>query len=267
MKIAVVGAGVSGLTCAVVLSELGHQVTIYAREVSPHTTSDKPAAVWFPYGHADDKRVLDWANETKKYLVDEVMLDPASGVSLIEFRLVGVETIQVPLMETPTYLDYLRRRFNGETVLRDVKSLDSLSAEIVVNCSGLGFNDPAVTPKRGVVVHGQTSLPYAVVNLDDESKLMYIIPRSHDCIVGGVDDDSPNESATKEEVSEMIDRCRAVDPTLRVDDPTPTIGRRPWRTGGVRLEREGSVIHNYGHGGFGFTVSWGCAWEVARNLH
>ena len=41
------------------------------------------------------------------------------------------------------------------------------------------------------------------------------------------------------------------------------VGLRPFRRGGVRLEVEGRVIHNYGHGGSGFTVSWGCAEEVA----
>jgi D-amino-acid oxidase len=45
------------------------------------------------------------------------------------------------------------------------------------------------------------------------------------------------------------------------------VGLRPERGAGVRLEREPrgegfAVIHNYGHGGAGFTVSWGCADEV-----
>ncbi len=45
------------------------------------------------------------------------------------------------------------------------------------------------------------------------------------------------------------------------------VGLRPFRRSGVRLERDRlrdgrSVIHNYGHGGAGFTLSWGCAREV-----
>jgi D-amino-acid oxidase len=45
------------------------------------------------------------------------------------------------------------------------------------------------------------------------------------------------------------------------------VGLRPFRRSGVRLERDllrdgRAVIHNYGHGGAGFTLSWGCAREV-----
>ena len=43
-------------------------------------------------------------------------------------------------------------------------------------------------------------------------------------------------------------------------------GLRPFRDGGVRVEREQlagrTVIHDYGHGGSGFTLSWGCADDV-----
>jgi D-amino-acid oxidase len=45
------------------------------------------------------------------------------------------------------------------------------------------------------------------------------------------------------------------------------VGLRPFRRSGVRLERDRlrdgrTIIHNYGHGGAGFTMSWGCAHEV-----
>lgn len=44
-----------------------------------------------------------------------------------------------------------------------------------------------------------------------------------------------------------------------------TVGLRPSRTE-VRLEEEEvdgrRVVHNYGHGGAGVTLSWGCAEEV-----
>jgi D-amino-acid oxidase len=57
---------------------------------------------------------------------------------------------------------------------------------------------------------------------------------------------------------------------LNIDKPpvlAERVGLRPFRKSGVRLERDQlrdgrAVIHNYGHGGGGFTLSWGCAREV-----
>jgi D-amino-acid oxidase len=43
------------------------------------------------------------------------------------------------------------------------------------------------------------------------------------------------------------------------------VGLRPARPE-VRLERVGDVVHCYGHGGAGVTLSWGCAREVAELL-
>ena len=39
------------------------------------------------------------------------------------------------------------------------------------------------------------------------------------------------------------------------------VGLRPARPA-VRLERDGGVVHCYGHGGAGVTLSWGCAEDV-----
>ena len=48
------------------------------------------------------------------------------------------------------------------------------------------------------------------------------------------------------------------------------VGLRPGRSDGVRIEREDvsiagkvtPVIHNYGHGGSGFTLFWGCVQDA-----
>jgi len=48
------------------------------------------------------------------------------------------------------------------------------------------------------------------------------------------------------------------------------IGYRFTRIGGVRLEYDDSwdkpLVHNYGHGGSGYTLSWACALEVVRMM-
>ena len=46
------------------------------------------------------------------------------------------------------------------------------------------------------------------------------------------------------------------------------VGLRPVRTLGARLEKEridgNWVVHNYGHGGWGYQTSYGCAQRVVR---
>lgn len=67
----------------------------------------------------------------------------------------------------------------------------------------------------------------------------------------------------------IVRRCAALRPEIagaRIIDHR--VGLRPTREA-VRLEREllptGRVlVHNYGHGGAGVTVAWGCAREAAE---
>jgi len=66
----------------------------------------------------------------------------------------------------------------------------------------------------------------------------------------------------------IIGRCAALEPAL-AEAPvlSVAVGLRPAREE-VRLEAEarprGLVVHNYGHGGAGLTLSWGCAEETCR---
>jgi hypothetical protein len=74
-----------------------------------------------------------------------------------------------------------------------------------------------------------------------------------------LEDRTPDPALTRA----IIDRCAVLEPRLadaRV--LSVAVGLRPARTP-LRLEAEtrdgGLVIHNYGHGGAGVTLSWGCA--------
>src|SRR5689334_20122683 len=78
----VIGCGVSGLTCGIRLLEKTFDVTIVARELPPHTTSDAAAAIWYPYRASPIERILGWGHTT----LDEfyrLMPDPLSGVHAI----------------------------------------------------------------------------------------------------------------------------------------------------------------------------------------
>src|SRR6478609_6621284 len=81
--IAIIGAGVSGLTCGVVLAERGDRSVIFAKDIGQQTTSSVAAAVWFPYHVEPPERVIPLALETYQVLLDLARF-PESGVSLIE---------------------------------------------------------------------------------------------------------------------------------------------------------------------------------------
>jgi D-amino-acid oxidase len=106
----------------------------------------------------------------------------------------------------------------------------------------------------------------AAIVCDDEP-LMYAIPRTNDCVFGGTNELSDNLAADPATTSRIVAECARV---LNIDKPrvlAERVGLRPFRKSGVRLERDQlrdgrTVIHNYGHGGAGFTLSWGCAREV-----
>src|SRR5215831_6243703 len=84
-KVAIVGAGVSGLTCGIVLAEHGYRTAIFAKETGQQTTSSVAAAVWFPYHVEPAERVIPLALETYQVLLDLPRF-AESGVSIIESR-------------------------------------------------------------------------------------------------------------------------------------------------------------------------------------
>ena len=84
-RIAIIGAGVSGLTCGVVLAEHGYRTAIFAKDIGQQTTSSVAAAVWFPYHVEPAERVIPLALETYQVLLDLARF-PESGVSIIESR-------------------------------------------------------------------------------------------------------------------------------------------------------------------------------------
>ena len=92
---------------------------------------------------------------------------------------------------------------------------------------------------------------------------MYVVPRSRDVVLGGTAVEGEWSRTPDPATAESIlARAAAIEPRLagaRV--LRHRVGLRPGRTT-VRLERVGDVIHCYGHGGCGVTVSWGCADDV-----
>jgi D-amino-acid oxidase len=305
-RIAIIGAGVSGLTCGIVFAEAGYPAEIFAEKTGQATTSAVAAAIWYPYDAEPVDKLIAWSLESYD-VFRELARAADSGVSMIELRnysrageieipswanSLGAQrlladgsvfrsgfVITVPLIDTTIYLDYLSRRFRraGGKEHADIH-LDkledvSIDCDLVLNCAGIGaralVGDPELEPHRGqVAIVPKLGLNYAVVC--DDAPLMYAIPRANDCVFGGTNDISEDSTTDLATTSRIVAECSRV---LHIDRPmvmAARVGLRPFRKSGVRLERvrmhDGrTLIHNYGHGGSGFTLSWGCA-RKALNL-
>ncbi|MEY2439397.1 MAG: D-amino-acid oxidase, partial [Verrucomicrobiota bacterium] len=95
-KVAIIGAGVSGLTCGVCLAEAGYRTTILAKEAGQHTTSAAAGAIWYPYDVEPLAAAIGWSLQTYEMLF-QLSSIPASGVSMIELRTFSrTAQIQIP---------------------------------------------------------------------------------------------------------------------------------------------------------------------------
>ena len=86
MRCTVVGAGVSGLSCAVKLLEAGHEVEVISDRFSPDTVSDIAAAIWYPFLTAPADRADDWGIATYAELERLSEHEPQSGVRMRDGR-------------------------------------------------------------------------------------------------------------------------------------------------------------------------------------
>jgi D-amino-acid oxidase len=185
-----------------------------------------------------------------------------------------------PLAAMPVYLGYLRSRFEqagGIVELSPVASLTSAGAEIVVNCSGIAARelvpDPAVYPVRGqVVIAANPGIEEFLISRDEiPPDTAYMFPHGDTILLGGTVEEGEEDLTPKTEISERIVRRAAeIEPRLQgVTVLGHRVGLRPCRPE-VRLESEvidGTLVwHNYGHGGAGISVSWGCAAEITAAL-
>ena len=189
----------------------------------------------------------------------------------------------VPQAEMPVYLPWLMgqvRDRGGEIVTQHVTDLAELSGagvDALVNCPGLAardlVGDQSVYPVRGQIV--RVTNPGLTLSVRDEfhpAGRAYVHPRSSDCILGGtLDEDQWDTTPDPATAAAIIARCGEIAPAVR--DATVIehlAGLRPGRPE-VRLEEttpDGGprIVHNYGHGGSGVTLSWGCAEDVTSIL-
>ncbi|MGH3717004.1 MAG: FAD-dependent oxidoreductase [Micromonosporaceae bacterium] len=188
----------------------------------------------------------------------------------------------VPVIDMPLYLDYLLGRLRAAhgTVERhhiaDVTGLTSVH-EVVVNCSGLGARevagDEAIYPIRGqlVVVTNPGIDTFFSEDTGASQQLTHYLPHGDTVILGGTAlpgnwSREPDPATTQA----IVDRCAQIQPLLRSAHVLEErVGLRPTRPR-IRLETETTehslLIHNYGHGGAGVSLSWGCAVDVLKQV-
>lgn len=103
-----------------------------------------------------------------------------------------------------------------------------------------------------------------------QGALSYVINRTEDCIIGGTDYVNDYNLSVEESDTEIIvNRLLANGFSQRKPEIIEeVVGLRPKRAS-VRFEfdpQHPNIFHNYGHGGAGFTVAWGCAIELAKEI-
>lgn len=209
--------------------------------------------------------------------------------------------IRAPRMDITRYIASLEARalelgaaIHDERI-PDFASLFARGHTTIVNCSGLGARDLArdnlVFPMRGQVLHTPNDIGLDVTLHEECAEpdlATYIFPYADHIVLGGTYEPKVWEEATDPAALDgVVRRCREL--LRRLDIPGADRlgekrlrwwgGLRPARIVGdeaesVRLEAEriapsaagpgGTVVHNYGHGRAGITLSWGCAEEAAR---
>ncbi|MFB7322962.1 FAD-dependent oxidoreductase [Streptomyces sp. NPDC056190] len=185
---------------------------------------------------------------------------------------------RLPLIDMSAHLPWLRERLTaagGIVEEREVTDLAAVDAPVVVNCAGLGARelvpDPAMRPVRGqLVVVENPGITTWLTSVDPASQSpAYVFPQPGRLLLGGTAEEDDWSLTPDPAVAErIVERCAALRPEIagaRVLEHR--VGLRPSRHA-VRLEREelpgGRVlVHNYGHGGAGVTVAWGCARRAA----
>lgn len=188
--------------------------------------------------------------------------------------------LPVPVVDMGVHLPWLVGRLAAlgvEPEVRALTDLDGIDADVVVDCAGLGarelVRDPSLTPVRGqVVIVEQVGLTEWVLVEAEDEELTYVVPRRRHVVLGGTaqegDEDAEPDPAT---AAAILGRCRALVPALaEARVVAHRVGFRPARPV-VRLETEHRagrppVIHCYGHGGAGVTLSWGCADDVVTEV-
>jgi D-amino-acid oxidase len=203
----ILGAGVSGLSTGILLLQKGYVVTIWAKELPPNTTSNKAAAVWYPYLCYPREKAIPWARTTFELLQNEFVNKPETGVILrtvtemfdvmqpapwwkdaypgvverpskeeLPEGYIDAYRLESIVIDTSIYMEYLMGEFKklgGAVTQKEVHNIQEAftASPVVINCTGLGsrtlFGDEKVFPVRGQMIKIKAN-GFTDVVVDDE---------------------------------------------------------------------------------------------------
>ncbi|KIY64204.1 hypothetical protein CYLTODRAFT_425406 [Cylindrobasidium torrendii FP15055 ss-10] len=214
------------------------------------------------------------------------LLAPAIDTDKYMFFLYDVVTSKGGILET--------RKITGDLLNQEQELLDEYEASAIINATGVNAHetagDESVYPLRGAlvrVVNDGTRFPKVTdalaVTHDDTygtpEDMVFIVPRNDNILIlGGLVQPKEWEldlTLESPEIVRMRERCNNFVPGLEnaeYDPDAPLVqGLRPFRGSNVRVERElrqradgntSTIVHSYGQGGSGFSLSYGCAGDV-----
>jgi D-amino-acid oxidase len=258
----------------------------------------------FYFTKAQTARELHTMNELApkvRGFVPDAGLAGANGVNP-ETGIVDAYAFIAPMIDTDVYMGWLRRqveaagvtithgRIDGRLADNEARPCDEFGAGAIVNCTGLGsaeLHGAQMYPLRGALVRAindgsrmpKVDEAHCVSHPEGSTAqdMVFIVPRGeHMLLLGGLTEEDEWSLDiglhNYQPVRDTYRRCLEFMPILARAEPDPDepvrAGLRPLRNGNVCLELEAAtnIVHNYGHGGSGFSFSWGCAHEVAATV-
>lgn len=195
---------------------------------------------------------------------------------------------------------FITDAIHGDLFSQEFELRQRFGADVIVNSTGLSSlslaADKTCFPLRGAlirIINDGTGFPKVETSLAitadaaHDNEIVFIVPQNDNILLlGGIA--QPHEwkldlTLTSPEIQCMRTRCESFLPDLknaRVDPEYPLAqGLRPARERNVRVERElrrqrvvvdgcerevpSRIVHSYGQGGAGWSLSFGCAEDVA----
>uniref|UniRef100_A0A914VL27 FAD dependent oxidoreductase domain-containing protein n=1 Tax=Plectus sambesii TaxID=2011161 RepID=A0A914VL27_9BILA len=301
-RVAVVGAGVSGCSCALALIEQypNVDVTVFADRPFTDTTSFGPPGIFALDYQQYNVGASSGVQLISGYILsdnEQLLKEEEENMSDIVFNFQWLKPKDFQLFANPpkygiffttfttegrTYVPWLTSRLKERKVKFEQRTIAKLNElgntfDFVINCAGvdagkIAGDDDTVVPARGVLLEVAAPGQKHFISLDIGTAL---IPTTKSFFIGTLKQMGRSDRVvTQQDRDEIWERNLKIMPTLKnAKVMSEWAGLRPVRKEGIRLEMKDNIaangkryyiVHNYGHGSNGFTLSWGCAKEVVE---